>query len=454
MNKLLTWLISRFTGGSARSVLLKRNMLYALLIKAGSICCTLVLVPATIDFVNPTQYAIWLTISSIVAWMSFFDIGFSNGLRNKLVEALARGDIAQGKSFVSTTYYMLTLIFSGVALLTIPLVWCFDISPLLDIDLHYEEDLKWALTIVILYFCISFVLRTLSYVLMADQRNSYSSFIEFIGQFSVLAVIFSIRNDLEGSLTTLALAQCIPPLLVWVVASIYHYTHRYRNICPALQDVHLSDTRLLMSLGVKFFIIQIATIIQFHAANFLIARLYSIEEVTDYNIAYRYFNILYMCFFLLLQPFWSAVTDAYTQNDIAWIRRSIRKYMYIAFGALAGGILMLLLSPYVYDLWIGDRVHIDFTLSFWMMCYFMVIIFGAVFCFFVNGIGALRIQYVSSLISPIIFIAMVLLLSKVYGVGMHAILIASIIANYNGLILAPLQYYMVIHRKKKGIWTM
>ena len=47
--------------------------------------------PLTIDFVNPTQYGIWLTLSSLLAWFSFFDIGLSLGFRNRFAQAKANG---------------------------------------------------------------------------------------------------------------------------------------------------------------------------------------------------------------------------------------------------------------------------------------------------------------------------------------------------------------------------
>jgi hypothetical protein len=39
-----------------------------------------------------------------------------------------------------------------------------------------------------------------------------------------------------------------------------------------------------------------------------------------------------------------------------------------------------------------------------------------------------------------------------YPVGAYSLFIASIIANFNGYILSPLQYYLVINKNKKGIW--
>ena len=49
------------------------------------------------------------------------------------------------------------------------------------------------------------------------------------------------------------------------------------------------------------------------------------EAVVSYNIAYKVLFIPVMIQSIILTPFWSAVTDAYTKNDYSWIKRSLRK---------------------------------------------------------------------------------------------------------------------------------
>ena len=98
-------------------------------------------------------------------------------------------------------------------------------------------------------------------------------------------------------------------------------------------------------------------------------------------------------------------------------------------------------------------MYISFNLSAWMLVYFVTTIFGAIFVSLINGIGALKIQYISSLISPLVFIALVVLFCKYMRLGMYAVLLSSVIANFNGLILAPVQYYKIVKQRKEGIWT-
>ena len=86
-------LFSNFVNkGHERSIKAKKNILASFIIKGLSIAISLVLVPLTINYINPSRYGIWLTISSIVAWFSFFDIGLTQGLRNKFAEAKAKGE--------------------------------------------------------------------------------------------------------------------------------------------------------------------------------------------------------------------------------------------------------------------------------------------------------------------------------------------------------------------------
>lgn len=443
--------------GKERTSLLKKNIVGALAVKAGSICCTMLLVPMTINFVNPTQYGIWLTISSVVMWMQFFDIGFSNGLRNKLTEALAKEDLKSGQSFISTTYMMLTIIFSALLILITLLSWSCPITSLLGIESVYEPELKLAMTVLVAYFCCNMVVRTLSYVLMAKQKAAMSSLFDFIGQLFVLLTVWMLNGAVEGSLFYLSLALCIPPLLVWLLASIALYMGPYKELRPKFSLAKLGDTYQLLTLGVKFFIIQIAFIIQFQTSTFLVGRLFSMVQVTSYNLAYRYFNVLYMFFFLAIEPLWCAVTDAWAQGEKEWIRQSIRKYS-VLWGAFAiAGLIMLLLSDWAYDFWVNrhveEQIDMPTSLSLWMFLYVLSVMFGQIFCTFVNGIGALRIQFITSLISPIIFITMTIVLAKVFSMGMECVLIASILANFNGIILAPLQYWKVMNCNKKGIWT-
>ena len=61
--------------GHEATIKAKKNIAAAFFIKGLNIAIGLMLVPLTINYLNPTKYGIWITLSSIIGWFSFFDIG-------------------------------------------------------------------------------------------------------------------------------------------------------------------------------------------------------------------------------------------------------------------------------------------------------------------------------------------------------------------------------------------
>ena len=88
--------IRKLFKGSERTAKVKKNAIGSILIKGWSILISLILVPMTMDYLSPEIYGIWLTVSSVIVWLNFFDVGFTLGLKNKLAEALAEGDYVRG----------------------------------------------------------------------------------------------------------------------------------------------------------------------------------------------------------------------------------------------------------------------------------------------------------------------------------------------------------------------
>ena len=82
------------TSQNVRTASVKKNILASILIKGISIFVSLLIVPITLGYVNSTLYGIWLTISSVMLWLNFFDVGLTLGLKNRLGEALAKSNFS------------------------------------------------------------------------------------------------------------------------------------------------------------------------------------------------------------------------------------------------------------------------------------------------------------------------------------------------------------------------
>jgi O-antigen/teichoic acid export membrane protein len=452
--KLTNILNGFFSKGHERSVKAKKNILASFLIRGGSIAISLILVPLTINYINPSRYGIWLTLSSIVAWLSFFDIGLTQGLRNKFAEAKAKNDDSIAQVYVSTTYAILAIIFFCTWLIFLVCNHFLNWSKILNVSESMQSEVMMLAAIVFTYFCLSFVLKIITTILLADQRPAKSSLIDLLGQAISLLFILILVKTTEGSLIKLGIALCVSPLIVLIGANLILFKGLYKKYRPVFSKVRFSYAKGLFNLGLIFFLIQFAGIIQYQTANIIIARNFGTGDVTSYNIVFKYFGVMNMIFAIFLTPFWSASTEAYYKNDIEWIRNGIKKYNQLNILLIIGGLIMLIFSDTVYRLWLGEgKVNISFSLSLWGFLYYNVSMFGGKYVNFLNGISALRIQFLSCIISPFLYVLVAMLLIKHYHMGVYALFIASIIENVNGFLLAPIQYYQIIVKKtKSAIW--
>jgi len=444
-----------FETQNSRSLIIKKNIIELFIIRGLSVVISLIIVPMTINYISPNQYGIWLTLSSMVAWVSFFDIGFTQGLRNRYSEAIANNDINLARIYVSTAYFFVGILFIIVWSVLITVNLFIDWRVLLNIQENEVKEVVNLTFIIISYFCLQFIFSIINTILIADQKTSRASLINLIGQLLGLLIIFILTKFTKGSIIYLGLALGVAPTLVIIFFNIYLFNTKYKLISPSVKFVKRKFAKQIINLGIKFFIIQLAGIVQYQTANFLIAHYFGTSEVTSYNIAFKYFGILNIGFSsIILAPFWSSVTEAYVKGDIQWIINAVKKFRIIWVIFTIIGFLMLIFSNWFYRKWLGGALdNIDFSISFWSLIFYVTAMFAGIHISVLNGINALRIQFYLCFITPIIFIFCSIMFIKYLHLGISSILISNVIANFSGFIIDPIQYYKVILMKKNNIWA-
>jgi len=438
--------------GHERSVKAKKNIIASFLIKGISIIIGFLLVRLTLDYLDQTRYGIWLTLSSFLTWFTFFDIGLGNGLRNKLAEALALKDYNLAKIYVSTTYAILSLVISIVAIAFVVANFFINWTVILNTDKALAPQLSQLALIVFGFFFLNFVIKLIGVVLYADQRPALANSFGSIANMIILIVIYVLTKTTDSSLIYLGWTLSIVPVFVLMLASIYLYSTDYKSIAPSFKYINFKYSRDLLDIGVKFLVIQIVGLIVYQTSNIIITQFFGPAEVTPYNIAYRYFSTINMVFTVILMPFWSAYTDAWVNSDISWIKNIIKKTSKIWIGTTLLGMFMLFFSNDFFRLWVGTKIHIPFQLSLLLFIYFASLNFESIYNVFLNGVSKIKIQLILSVVSAVTFIPLVLIFIKIFNLGIFSIPLAMVLSNLYGIILSPVQYNLIIHGKGRRIW--
>jgi O-antigen/teichoic acid export membrane protein len=448
---LVDFLRNFFGKGHWRSVNVKKNILASFIIRILSILISLILVPLTIKYINPVQYGIWITLSSIIGWLAYFDIGFGNGLRNRFAESVAKGENNLAKIYVSTTYAVMggiiLILILSILLINPLLNW----SKILNAPGDLNPELSKLALFVIAFFLFQLVLQLLSTVLTANQEPAKASALNLFTSAVSLTVIFILTKKTTGNILYLGIAVSSSPILVLLLSSIWFYTHKYRAYSPSFNKVDLRYVRRLMGLGIKFFILQIATLVIYQTSNIIIAHLFGSENVTVYNIAFRYFNVIPMVMLIIMMPLWSAITDAWTRKEITWITNTMKKLNYAWLSLSVLVILMLMVSKPVYLLWIGPDIHVPFKVSAVLAITIIVNLGAYIYSIFLNGVGIIKIQLLLAIVGMIIYVPLAIFFGKLFG--LPGVIMTTFMVNAVNLIFFTVQYKRIVNSRAKGIWS-
>lgn len=446
---------SFFKGGDARSKRAKKNVLVSVITKILSIGISFIIVPITLSYIGNIEYGIWMTISSIVAWFAFFDIGLGNGLRNKLSEELAKGNIEKARVYVSSSFFILAAISLGlfiVFLVSSPFIpW----NTVFNTDEVSNSVLYKSVAVVFFFFCVGFVVKILSSILQALQRHAINDIMGLIAQIYSLIFIYilvSATPDNEGSLFMLCLIYGSNSALIFLIANFIFFRGSLKYLRPSYKFINVNESKPLLKLGGWFFINQIMYMIVAKSAVIVVIQLFGPSEVTIYNLALRYMSFISMFFMLALTPYLTAFTEAYTKGEFQWIRKTIQSLLYIwMFGGVVS-IALLIIQPYFFKVWTKGLIEVPFSLVLTMAISGLINMLSSIFTLFLNGIGRIRIQFYINIFQVVLLFPLIYLFYKL-GFGLTSVVLPTIVFYTVGTFIFYIQYKLVISNKAAAIWA-
>lgn len=433
-----------------RTQQLKKQIFFSFIIKGLNTFINLLIVPLSLNYLDIETYGVWLTISSIVLWFNFFDIGLGNGLRNRITENLAINNITRTQQYISTAYFALSIISFFIFLIFVIINEFLDWNNLLNVS----ENLEINSLIVLLFFLFSlrFVFQLINSVLRALQQPAIPDFILMLGNLFSLVTILLLQYTPERNIFKLGVALSLPPVILLGLSNLFFYWKKYDYLKPNLKGINKSLIKDLLNIGIKFFLIQIAALIIYSSSNIVINTFIGSHEVTVYNIAFKYFNLITMIISIIFSPFWSAFTDAYTKNDIVWIKKMLKKMVNIWYISIITIIIMIFVSDFSYKIWIGTKVSVPMNLTILMGIFVITNNWNFIFVSFINGVGKVKLQLYSSMFIILLNIPLAILFIK-FGFKSEGVVISNIIFQLIGSIWAPIQVYKIINKKDNGIWS-
>lgn len=436
---------------NSRNKMLFLNILFSGFLKIVGLLTSLVIVPITINYLNNEVYGIWMTITSILYWITTFDIGLGNGMRNYLAEALATNDTKLGKKYISTTMLLLSLIALSMAIVLLYPLITINFNSFFNTNAIAGNELRMAVVIAVGFTLMNFVLKNIGMIFVAMQKYAINDLLSISGNVIALILIYILTKVTTGNLVLVVLAYTMTSCVAFLLAAIPLFW-KHPELKPSLRFFDKSLGKKIVGKGFGFFVIQISScLVIFGAANFFITQSCGPAAVTTYNIAYKFFNLLVIAYTIILAPMWNAYTDAYVKGDMQWIKATFNKALKFWVLSICGGLGMLLICNLFYKLWIGNMVNVPLSVSASTLIYVCFFNLNNCATYLINGLNKIFVQIIISLAVTTLYIITVLAFGRKLGVEGIAL---SMAASYAVMSVVHLyQCRKLINGKADGIWN-
>jgi O-antigen/teichoic acid export membrane protein len=402
-------------------------------------------------FPNQKILGVWFTIISVLNWVLTFDLGIGNGLRNLIVKPLANNDYKKVKEYISTAYVTIGIISLIVGVICSILIKLLDWNNLLNISskLISSQTLVKSITLILIAVLLQLFLRLIISILYALQKVAVSNLISLISNSVILIFLLTYKNnDASEALILLSVIYITAINIPLIIASFVVFLTYLKKSRPNFRDYKRKYSSSIVKLGLMFLTIQMSLLIINSTNEFIISKFYSPQDVVTYQIYFRIFSVYLILFSLLTIPIWSAITKAYEEGRIQWIKKI---YNYLN---LVGILFLVLISvtiiffPDITLFWLGSNtIEIETSTTILIGVYYSIMIFIYAANCIANGLSKLKPQLIINVLAAIIKIPLIIILSKYYN-HWNLIIIVNIIIMFPALIIQPIKNIMELNKKE------
>lgn len=389
----------------------------SLVARIATLAVSLIILPISVRYLGNEGYGLMVTITSVVGWLQFTNLGIGLGLQNALTEEMAKGNTRAQRELISTAVFSLLgigLLLLLIGLLVFPLIsWQRIFPPLSD---RFTAEIPSTALVVFLGFVSTVVLGFVNPIYAARQELHIGAWQTLVTGLMTLIGTFVAVHFRWG---LLGLAICtigITAIAQWIFALWNLFGRGLPDLRPRVRDFTRSAATRIYKTGMSFFVLQLCNIAFFQIDAFLIARFLTIDQVTPYSVAQKVFLQMSGLFAIMSGSLWAAYGNAKALGDFAWIRRTHRKMkwlFFLFFGSLA--IFMFFLGRILLAWWVGPAAAPSTILLGAVGLYFLAREWTALHAMLLNGLNIIRPQVWNLVFTAILTVGVDLFLVRRLG---------------------------------------
>lgn len=285
-------------------------------------------VPLTLKYLGADLFGVWMVLTSIVEFATFYDFGLGVGLRNMLIECDSRKDHFHARMIIVNA---MTAICALAALLVLATLF---LAPMLPWDVlikcnspEAREQILPGVRAVMIAFAISLPATQLLNVTVAYQRGYLGYGCYLVGRligfgFIVICVVYKLPFWLLAggyiAIPNFAL------LIGWLVFIVKVPVLRPWGVMPSLGVI-----RQLFTIGIWVVVHQLSFTLTNASIVILIGNTIGASATVPYSVTQKLLSVLSIFPQAFRTGIYAAMGEAWHSGDKQWMKKNIHKTFWL-----------------------------------------------------------------------------------------------------------------------------
>lgn len=315
-----------------------------------NILVTILLTPFLIYYLGRSGYGLWVTLGSLLGYVSLLDLGLYTTSTKFVAECRGRSDPNGLNTFIATAF--VTYLIMGFVALGSSIFLSFYLAELFPVSSDLATVGKPFLLVAGTSLALSFPLSLLNGILFGFQRLDVLNLINTLGSvcngfFSVMAL--KIGSGMVGVAWVGLATNVLTAALKW---SFIRREFPHVRIQPGLFDAAVLKKTL--SYAFYVFLVSVGAQVVFNTDNIIIGKFLGIAAVTSYAVAFRLSFILMQGVFKVVDVLPPTFSELYSLRDTAKLRALFVQSSKFSVGlAVPITIVLVLFGEDIIRLWVG-----------------------------------------------------------------------------------------------------
>lgn len=409
--------------------MLFKNISFSLFYKIMAMALALIIVPLLINTLGAEDYGVWVTLTSLIAWITLFDFGLGYALKNTVTKSIASNDLHTAKE-EALQVLKITWILSVILLI----IFFFSISFVSVLSSNLSASL-----IIFIPFILLFPLKAGNPILQGAREIALESGLSFIGPllffiFTALLVFTGASFDVLTAAVLFSVSYSFSIVVTWVKAS-------------KVLDLSLFDLKNLMStklntsrigVGAKFFILQVSSLILYSIGTVLVYDNLSAKDAAYYDVVSKVFVLGLSLFNMVISVFWPEITNCFSRGNFIGVKNLYLKMVFLSFVFSIGSFTVALFSPEIISVWTLNEVNISVQQAMYFAALVSIQSFAYAGSVVLNSLERMKVQLYISSISVFLMIPLAMFFFD-SGYGITSVPLAA------AILTIPAMFYTNVH---------